>query len=481
MTPTRTTLTLVGTTAALSAALAVLPPPAFGFGDGSFAGSLLRGSAHGGSVRLGNTDGTVVKAGPVAPQSLGCNPVLGATGYTEAGDAGPSLNYVAIATVPIPSQVNALQAKEIRNSGYATANDAQAEVLERSTSSDVNLLGGRVTATSLEETAHTTLSDAGYLNEASITFQDLVLDRDGSGPQQPVVVPDPAPNTTYQLPGIGQVVFNEQLPDATGITANAIHLQVTDFGGFSGDIYVAHVQTQVSKAPARISGFAFGTQAKAAPVASSGKQALVNLPCSGTGEKDKVVSAAGLVVQGADPGSSLLSTATSRDTVNGKTSKSSPYSRSTSRVESVRLLVDPSGSARVTADAVEVKAYTFGGFDRLQYDQDGTKSWFTGVRSVGSLLITNLRVDGTPVDATVPGEPIDVAGLGKLYVNEQRCSDARTGGSSSCASDGPDGDTHYSQITVTGLHLVVTVANNAAGLPVGAEVLVAVAHSDLSF
>ncbi len=483
MKPTRRTLVVIGGTAVVSAALSVLPSPALAYGDGSFAGSLLRGSAHGGTVRLGNSSGTVVKAGPIAQQSLGCNPALGQTGYKDTDGATSALNYLGIITLPIPHEVNALSAKQIRNSGYATATDLQADVFERSTSSDVNLLGGIVTATNVEESAHTALSAAGYASDAASVFQDLVVDPDGAGPTDPIAIANsPAPNTSYDLPGIGTVVFNEQVPNATGITANAIHLHVNDFRGFSGDIYIAHVETLVSKAPARISGFAYGTQAKAAPVASSGKQALVNLPCSGTGEKDKVVTGGFLSVQGADPGSKLMAASAIRDTVNGKTSKSSPYSRSTSRVEALRLVVDPEGVPMVSADAVESRAYTFGGFDRIRYDQDGTKVFFPGLRSVGSLQLVNLVVNGNPVAVTgEPNQTIPLSGLGQLVINEQRCRDAQTGGTTSCSSTSGSADTHYSQITVTGLHLVVTVPDNPSGLPVGADVLIAVAHSDLSF
>ena len=483
MLPTTRAL-LAGVSAAVLSVGLAAPPSASAFGNGSFAGSLLRGSAHGGTVGVTNAQGTVVSAGPLAKQSLGCNPALGSEGYKDTDGATSELNYLGNVALPIPSQVDALDADQIRNSGYATADDAAAHVYERSTVAAVNILGGYVTGTALQMSGHTRLDASGYASDADLVVQDLYVDADGPGPLAPVHLQGTVgPNTTYSLGALGSVVLNEQTVGATGIDANAIHLRVADFYGWTGDIVVAHVETMLSVSPARISGFAYGTQAKAAPVASSGKQALANLPCSGTWEKDKVVTGAGVTVQGASPGTPLMVAGTITDIVNAKTSPTSPYSRSTSRVQDLRLLVDSSGVPRVSADVVQTRAYTFAGFDRRYYDADGSKPPIPGIRSVGSMQIANLVVDGhaLTLDPQAVNQTVDLPGLGTLVVNEQRCRDARTGGNPYCDSWQSGTETHYGHLTVVGLHLLVTVPGNNLGLPVGAEVQVAVAHSDLSF
>ena len=459
------------------------PGTANAFGDGSLAGSLLRGSAHGGNANLANGTGSIVRIGDIAKQSLGCNPALGATSFKEDDEVNAQLNYLGSITLPLPNNGTALRAKQLRNTGYPTATDIEANVFERATSSTVNVLDGVVTATTIQETAHTRLDANGYHNEAEMIAQDLYVDPDGTGPQQPIAFPNPAPNTTVDLGPIGQLVLNEQIPNAAGITANAVHLHVGDYQGYHGDIYVAHVQTTVSKVPARISGYAFSSRGTVAPLLANGKQALVNLPCSGTGEKDKVSAAARVILPNSG-GPVLIDESALNNIVNGKTSATSPYSRSTSQLESLVLLKDVNGAPRITADAVQVQAYTFAGFDRPTYDATGAKVSISGIRSTGSMNLVNLVVDGEPIAVgPAPNQGVSVAGLGDLVLNEQRCKDStQSDATSSCSSIRGDGtNTHYNQITVTGLHLTVTVSPNSAGLPVGAQILIAQAHSDLAF
>ncbi len=477
---------LLGTGTLLAASLAIPTTPAHAFGDGSFAGSLLRGSAHGGTVQLRHASGALVKAGPIASQSLGCNPALGESNYKSSDGATSQLNYLGSITIPIPQSTDlVLRSDTIRNSGYATATDAAAEVFEKSTTQAMNLMQGRITATSVQETAHTKLDADGYHSDAAAVFTDLLLDLDGPGGNDPTPIVLSGPNQRVDLGPLGYAIFDEQIPNATGITANAVHVVVNDLRGFTGDVYVAHVQTEVSVAPARISGFAYASDARLAPLASSGKQALVNLPCNGTGGKDKVRTTGRVIAPGAAAGSRVIDEGATKDTVNAVLSKTSPYSRSTAESEAVKLVVDPDGVARVTADVVRVRAHTYAGYDRLAYALTGTKSWIQGIRSEGSTELVNLVVDGSPIpvdSSTGTTTRIELPGLGYLQVNEQRCSSVAPGGSDgNCSSLVNGTDSHFNQITVTGLHLVVTVPDNAAGLPVGADVRIGVAHSDLAF
>ncbi len=478
----RTMPVLLSTGTLLAASLAMPMTPAQAFGDGSFAGSLLRGSAHGGTVALRQTSGARISAGPIASQSLGCNPALGESSFKATDGASSASNFLGTITLPLPDSTLLLRADEIRNSGYATADDLAADVFEKSTTKAINALQGRITATSVQETAHTRLNADGYHSEAAAVLTDLLVDPDGPGGNEPRSVSLSGPNQRVELGPVGYVIFDEQIPDATGMSANALHVHVNDLQGFSGDLYVAHVQTQVSVAPARISGFAYGSDARLAPVAVSGKQALANLPCGGTGGKDKVVTGGRVIVPGGTSGSRALDEAAVKDTVNAVLSPRSPYSRSTAQVDGVKLLVDPNGVARVTADVVRARAHTFAGYDRLAFADTGVKTWIPGIRSTGLTEVVNLVVDGNAREVPASGE-LEIPGVGVLRFDERRCSSVAAGsGNGQCDSFPAGGtDTHYEQITVTAMHLVVTVSDNAFGLPVGAEVRVGVAHSDLAF
>jgi hypothetical protein len=468
-----------------ASALVSLPGTAQAFGDPSFAGSLLRGAADGGSALLANGSSSILKLAPIARQSLGCNPSLGSEVSNTDDEVNAQVNFLGSITLPIPNSAPALLAKQLRNTGYVTASDTEADVYEKATSSYVNLLNGAVTATTLQETAHTRLDASGYFNEADAIFQDLYVDPDGSGPQQPIAIPHPTPNQTISFGPLGSLVLNEQIPNATGITANALHFHVGDYAGFHGDLYVGHVETTVSKAPARISGFAFSSQAAFKPLLASGKQALANLPCSGTGEKDKVVTGARLILPGSSQVPTLLDEGALKNIVNGKTSKSSPYSRSTSRIEALKALIDSAGVPLISADVIQTRAYTFAGFDRIAYDANGSKPPLVGIKSVGSMDLLNLVVNGNVIAGPVPpNTTIDLAGLGTLVLNEQRCRSANSAQvpeTSDCSSVAGGLDSHYSAITVIGLHLKITVSGNSSGLPVGAELILAESHSDLSF
>jgi hypothetical protein len=449
------------------------PAPSSAFDAGSFAGSLLHGSANGGSAQLAGPQGAVVKLGIVAPQSLGCNPALGSTVSKQDDEVDTTLNFVSSITLPIPRVGTALKAQQLRNSGYPTATDAEANVYEKATSSNVNVLDGVVTATTLQETAHTRLNAGGTFSEAATTFQDLFIDPDGSGPQQPVSFLTPGPNTVIDLGALGTLTLNEQIPLSNGIQANAVHLHVGSYGGYSGDIYVGHVETSITLKPARLSAFAYASKGTVAPLLASGYQALLNISCGGTNGNDKVLTGAGVHIPGPAQMPLLLDESSLRSTVNGHVLKSLPYVRASEHIEALRLLVDPNGVARVSADAIDTAASTTG-------------SAADGVASTGSASLVNLVVDGTPIVLASPQETrtVDLAGIGTLVINQQRCRDIRAMGppaTASCLSRGANGDTHFNQITVNALHLTVTVADNPTGLPVGADLVIGVAYTSLAF
>ena len=104
--------------------------------------------------------------------------------------------------------------------GDATAVQSVATVF------NVNLLNGLITASSLTATVSSTSSGARATSNAlGSTFGDLVV----NGVQVTSGDGAIAPNTRMDLPGVGYVVLNEQLPTgdgvrASGLTVNLIHV-----------------------------------------------------------------------------------------------------------------------------------------------------------------------------------------------------------------------------------------------------------------
>ncbi|HEV8381565.1 MAG TPA: choice-of-anchor P family protein [Gemmatimonadales bacterium] len=106
-------------------------------------------------------------------------------------------------------------------SGAGDSHDASAEaatVAER-----INILSGLITADGL--TALASSAFHGTTADANASGSELV----GLVVNGVAIAGTPAPNTQISLPGVGQVILNEQLPsgdgvNSTGITVNMIHV-----------------------------------------------------------------------------------------------------------------------------------------------------------------------------------------------------------------------------------------------------------------
>jgi len=485
------------------------------------------------------TDDTSVSIGEIAVQSMSCNPALGSTVSKSADDLTSNLNLVAGLTVPLPNaSVPLARTGELKQTGYATAEATRADAYERSVVQSVNLLDGRIVADVVQSDAWTTHDAAGYHHHSTIqdgikyedhgpftdpsnpwnpmtesTFANLFIDADGPGGLAPVAMdPHVKPNTMIKLSNVGYVVLNEQKLAGTkypnpsdprypkgaysfsGVDVNAIHVYLFDdpatavresFFGYNGDLTVAHAETRVQPAPGRLSGFAYGSRGTVDPFLLSGPQAIVGLPCGGTNGVDRNRTQLATQVPAptnAQGVTALLNTGTMSSTVNGlvKFGSDNPYSLSTEDIQAVRLITASDGSSRVSADVLHVVART-----------DGTPTSVTS--SAAGTYFANLVVDAdgpgglAPVTYTAtpaPNTKIPLDGLGELILNEQNCSDKANPDLSlkRCTSIRDDGtNTTYNGLTTYGIHLRVTVSPNPTGLPLGAEVFVGVAHSDVAF
>lgn len=116
-----------------------------------------------------------------------------------------------------------------------------------STAEDVNLLEGLVTAEAVVAMSSSVLS--GSIVESSpegSSFTNLVVNG-------VAIDPGVAPNTRIDIPGVGTVVLNEQLPsgdglNSTGLKVNMIHVLLKDSitGETTGEIIVGSASTAVS-------------------------------------------------------------------------------------------------------------------------------------------------------------------------------------------------------------------------------------------
>jgi hypothetical protein len=129
---------------------------------------------------------------------------------------------------------------------------AAAGAQSTATVANVNILGGLITATEVIATVASSRTAGGARSNATgTTFANLTV----AG--TPVTAGDApvAPNTQMNLPGVGYVVLNEQIPTgdgvtSSGITVNMIHvyLQSPVLGGMpttSGEIIVGSAKSAV--------------------------------------------------------------------------------------------------------------------------------------------------------------------------------------------------------------------------------------------
>ena len=174
---------------------------------GSMAGQMRAAQAQ--SFGVGVTTATVNQQAPSA--------VLPAGG-TMAQDQASN--------VSIADMVTAQDAFAIVAGDGTDASDA----VSSATLGQVSILNGLITADGIVAMASSTVDGGGANSNAEgSSLANLVVNG--------VQVSDPAPNTRMDLPGVGYVVFNEQIPTgdgvtSSGITVNMIHVVLQQLGLF---------------------------------------------------------------------------------------------------------------------------------------------------------------------------------------------------------------------------------------------------------
>ena len=220
-------------------------------------------------MNIDNFRRAILAVGLVLPMSWTAGSVAAQTARSFGVSVStPTINQTATSAIlPPGGDMVTNSGQSIAVGGLATAQDAFAIVsggadptygssaVSSATLGAVNLLDGLITADGVVAVASSTIGDAAVNSNAEgSSLANLVVGG--------VEVSDPAPNTRMDLPGVGYVLFNEQLESGdgsttSGMTVNMIHVvlqqpvlgllgQVTGYQTV-GDIIVGSATSSVTR------------------------------------------------------------------------------------------------------------------------------------------------------------------------------------------------------------------------------------------
>jgi hypothetical protein len=413
-----------GVAAVLGAVVVALVAPAAGATTGStdVKRSVFGGRAYGSYAFVGNT----ILAGKTAPVGLG-SCVLATPVHREATAAG--------ANVP---PIFTLGAIDDTADATSTGGVDTAETV--STIANVGMLGGLITADAVTSDATASHDSNGFdVSSEGTQFANLKV----LGVPIPVEVP---PNTTLPLVGIGTLTLNEQVSKVGGSSAsiivNAIHVDVSQNNGLGipkgAQIYVAHALANISlkRINGILGGFAYGAKGRALGAIKLGRVAPIGVPCQGTRGQTNHNTSVGLNLPG------IATSGTVDDTAYGIQTQDGGLVSTSSTVEGLDLLNGLLG-------ATTVKAVANGSKDAngSTFDDDGS-------------LFLNLSIAGFPNigDDVDPNTKLKIVGLGTLWLHRVIHSGT--------------------SIEVRMIELKVNALNDF-GLPIGADIQVAVAKASI--
>ncbi len=212
-------------------------------------------------MNIDNFRRAILAVGLVLPMSWTAGSVAAQTAQSFGVKVStPTLNQTAASAVLPPGGDQAQNSgQSIAIGGLATAQDAFAIVngdadptygstaVSSATLGAVNLLSGLITADGVVAVATSSVGGGftGSDGEGS-SLANLVVNG--------LSVSDPAPNTRMDLPGVGYVILNEQVPtgdgfSTSGITVNMIHVMLLDAltGVQTGEIIVGSASSAVGQ------------------------------------------------------------------------------------------------------------------------------------------------------------------------------------------------------------------------------------------
>jgi len=130
---------------------------------------------------------------------------------------------------------------------FAIATGSEGSAESNSTLENVSLLSGLITADGVMALASSALSNGAASSNAEGSLLDNLVVNGAS------ISSDVAPNTQIDLPGVGYVVLNEQIPSgdgvtSSGLTVNMIHVVLLNAltGAQTGEIIVGSASSSVN-------------------------------------------------------------------------------------------------------------------------------------------------------------------------------------------------------------------------------------------
>ena len=173
--------------------------------------------------------------------SFGQSPLAALSNVTDGDISTASADALSVA--------GALSSSFLNSRTVGSAGGAGASAQSVASVANVDLLSGLITAKEVIASATSTSSGSGASsNSNGSTFENLVV----AG--LPVTSGDApvAPNTRMDLPGVGYVVLNEQIPTGdgvttSGVTVNMIHVVLTNLlGAQTGEVIVGSATSSVT-------------------------------------------------------------------------------------------------------------------------------------------------------------------------------------------------------------------------------------------
>ncbi|MCX6395935.1 MAG: hypothetical protein NTV23_05575 [Propionibacteriales bacterium] len=372
--------------------------------------------------------------------ALGSTISSGLTASSNLSDSVvPNQSSVSVASVQVAGLVDL---GAITSGQQAVASGDGVKITSGVKIAGISLLGGAIKADAIESTSFASASSAGLDGGTSTTFVRLTI----GGKAYPLNVP---PNTKVEIPGLVEVVINEQrvdksIPGKTVRTrGTALHLTLLKQQGQApagAEIKLNPTQALIvpigdNATPSAVGGFAYATFAGIAAGDSikvlAQPTGIVMLPSTGTDGQEYSVTIAAANI----PGVAEVGAITTR--ANAKTIPGYSDVTTGARLAKINLL-----GGLIKADAVDVTAHV-------------TTSAADNVAEATTNLV-NLVVAGKKIPINVaPNTQIYILGIGQVYINQQLTKPG------------------YS--AVVGLR--VTLSTKKFGLPIGADIHVGVASS----
>jgi hypothetical protein len=404
-----------------------------------------------------------ITASPPASAVSSAYAYFGATGGTQIQAVGTTISSAMTAMSQIggfttpkstSNHVASVSAAPLASVGAVNTSEVAAAVGDgwkltgHARTTGVNLLNGLIKISAVDTTTTTKFDSAGGGAGSSNTqFLGLTI----QGKTYPV---DIAKNTTISVPGIATVVLNYQSVSVsdTGIATRGAGLVVTLLKSQAtaaiGSTIVLNPSVNVVKIGSGPGGLPLGGAAYGSYVfshvgdgikAESGATAYEVMPGNGTG---------GVVLENHTARANLagvLNTTEIASTAEGLSSPALNYSKMSTRTADLNLFPSLFGAV-IHADAIGTNASVV---------NDNGNTQMTGGLQFVNLVIAGQKI---PVDVG-PNTTIHVAKLGYVTVNEQK--------------EWSLAWAHVKQ--VIGLHVVLDTSR--AGLPVGAEIQIAVSQA----